>query len=353
MTSVVKALAVCGPTASGKSALGIALAKALNGEVVNVDSVQVYRDVDIGSAKVTMDEREGIAHHLLDLFPPNYQMNAGEYRELALPCVKEIEGRGKMPVLVGGSGMYLTVLLHGMADVPPTPLDVRAAVAALSREDQYAELQRVDPPTAARLHVNDTQRVSRALEIYRITGKPPSAIFEEHKFASQDVAALMIVLCRERDELYERINKRSQIMVEQGLLDETKKLLDTYGEIPVLETIGYKQARDVLSGKLPVGELAKEISLHTRRFAKRQMTYLRNEPLKRGWAVRPREDEAAQEVLGFSGASKRAQEKVKGFRALSMSEAEIIEAVRDRCKAPLVRSEVWYVYPTEGVRKTV
>lgn len=345
MTSVVKALAVCGPTASGKSALGIALAKALNGEVVNVDSVQVYREVDIGSAKIPEHERGGIPHHLLDLFPPNYQMNAGEYRELALPCVKEIESRGKLPVLVGGSGMYLTVLLHGMADVPPTPPDIRAAVAAISREEQYAELQRIDPPTAARLHVNDTQRVSRALEIFRLTGKRPSVLFEEHKFEKRDVVALIIVICREREELYDRINRRSQIMVDQGLIDETKRVLDTYGDIPVLETIGYRQARDILSGRIPQGELATEISLHTRRFAKRQMTYLRNEPVKRGWAVRPREDEVATEIVGVSAPSKRAQAKVKGFRALSMSEGEILEAVRERLKAPLERSEVWYVHP--------
>jgi tRNA dimethylallyltransferase len=345
MTSVVKALAVCGPTASGKSALGISLAKALQGEVVNVDSVQVYRDVDIGSAKVSMLERDGVPHHLLDLVPPDCQMNAGEYRGIALPCLREIESRGKLPVLVGGSGMYLTVLLHGMADVPATPPEVRAAVAALSREEQYEELNRVDPPTAARLHVNDTQRVSRALEIYRITGKRPSVLFEEHKFASQDVAALMIVICRERAELYARIDERSRLMIEQGLLSETKNLLDTYGEIAVLETIGYKQARDVISGKRNESECASEISLHTRRFAKRQMTYLRNEPLKRGWTVRPGEDEAAEEIVGFTGGSKRAQGKVKGFRALSMSEGELVEAVRERLKAPLVKSEVWYVHP--------
>lgn len=345
MTSVVKALAVCGPTASGKSALGIALAKALNGEVVNVDSVQVYRGLDIGSAKVLEHEREGIPHHLLDLVPPSYQMNAGEYRERALPCVQEIDARGKMPILVGGSGMYLTVLLHGMADVPPTPPEVREVVALLSREEQYAELQRIDPVTAARLHSNDTQRVSRALEIFRITGRAPSVFFEEHKFATQDVVALMIVLCREREDLYARINTRSQVMVDQGLLEETRKILDAYGEVPVLETIGYRQARDVISGGLPEADLAGEISLHTRRFAKRQMTYLRNEPLKRGWAVRPREDEPAEEIVGFSAPSKRAQGKVKGFRALSMSEGEIVEAVRERLKAPLEKSEVWYVHP--------
>ena len=339
----IQAVAVCGPTASGKTALGISLAKHLNGEVLNVDSVQVYRDVDIGSAKATLEERQGVPHHLLDLVAPNYQMNAGEYRERALSCAQEVSLRGKLPVLVGGSGMYLTVLLHGMADVPPTPPDVRAEVLKLSREEQHQELQRVDPVTAARLHVNDTQRVSRALEIFRITGKRPSELFDEHKFESQDVAALMIVICRERDELYERINRRSQIMVDQGLIEETKKLLATYGKVPMLDTIGYKQACDVLEGRLAAGDLVQEIALHSRRFAKRQMTFLRNEPGKRGWSIRPSEGEPGREIVGFTTESKKALARTKGFRAMELTKEELVARVGKRMSTPLERTEVWYV----------
>jgi tRNA dimethylallyltransferase len=335
---------VCGPTASGKTTLGISLAKHLNGEVLNVDSVQVYKDVDIGSAKATLEERQGVPHHLLDLVAPNYQMNAGEYRERALLCAQELSTRGKLPVLVGGSGMYLTVLLHGMADVPPTPPEVRVEVLRLSREEQYTELQKVDPVTAARLHVNDTQRVSRALEIFRITGKRPSEFFEEHKFSSQDVAALMIVICRERDELYDRINRRAQNMIDQGLIEETKKILDAYGKAPVLDTIGYKQACDVLEGDLAEADLAEEIALHTRRFAKRQMTFFRNEPGKRGWSIRPTEDEPGREIVGFTTESKKALAKTKGFRAMELTEAELVARVRERLGKPLGRTEVWYVW---------
>ena len=340
----LQALAVCGPTASGKTALGILLAKQCNGEVLNVDSVQVYKDLDIGSAKVTVEERDGIPHHLLDLVAPDYQMNAGEYRERALSCAHEVSARGKLPVLVGGSGMYLTVLLHGMADVPPTPPEVRAEVLKLSREEQYAELQEVDPATAARLHVNDTQRVSRALEIFRITGKRPSDFFDEHKFNAQDVAALMIVICRGRDELYDRINRRSQQMIDRGLVDETRKILASYGRVPVLETIGYKQACDFLEGRLSQVEFAEEIALHTRRFAKRQMTFLRNEPGKRGWAVRPTDEEPGRQIVGFTTESKKAQEKTKGFRAMELTEEELVAQVRERLRKPLERSEVWYVW---------
>jgi len=339
----LQAIAVCGPTASGKTALGITLARHLNGEVVNVDSVQVYRGADIGSAKATLDERQGIPHHLLDLVAPDQPMNAGEYRERALVALKDIFARAKVPVLVGGSGMYLTILLHGIAEVPATPPDVRAAVALLSREEQYDELIRVDSVTAARLHVNDTQRVSRALEIFRLTGKKPSAFFEEHRFSDRDVAALMIVICRERDELYERINLRSRVMLDAGLIEETRKILSTYGNVPVLETIGYKQACEHLEGKLSFDAVVGEISLHTRRFAKRQMTFLRNEPAKRGWAVRPRDDEPGREIVGFTTESKRALAETKGFRAMEVSEGELVTRVQERLRTPLERTEVWYV----------
>jgi tRNA dimethylallyltransferase len=339
----IQALAVCGPTASGKTALGIALARSLRGEVVNVDSVQVYKGADIGSAKATFAERQGIPHHLLDLIDPDEPMNAGEYRERALECLRDIAAREKVPVLVGGSGMYLTILLHGIAQVPATPPDVRAAVASLSREEQYEELRRVDPATAARLHGNDTQRVSRALEIVRVTGKKPSEFFDAHKFASQDVAALMIVICRERDELYDRINRRSRMMLDSGLLDEAQTLLGRYGKVPVLETIGYKQACEYLEGRLALEHVAAEISLHTRRFAKRQMTFLRNEPGKRGWCVRPGTDEQGREIVGFTTESKRARAETKGFRAMEITEVELVARVQERLRTPLERTEVWYV----------
>ena len=343
MKGPIQALAVCGPTASGKTSLGVSLAQQLSGEVLNVDSVQVYKDVDIGSAKATLEERKGVPHHLLDLVAPNYQMNAGEYRERALACAQEVSARGKLPVLVGGSGMYLTVLLHGMADVPPTPPEVRSDVAKLSREEQYAELQRVDPVTAARLHVNDTQRVSRALEIFRISGKRPSEFFDEHKFQSQDIAALMIVICRERDDLYDRINRRSQRMIDLGLVEETRKIIDTYGKVPVLETIGYKQACDHLEGRLGAVALAEDIALHTRRFAKRQMTFLRNEPAKRGWLVHPSGEEPGREIVGFTTESKKALAKTKGFRAMGVTEGDLVARVRERLRSPMERTEVWYV----------
>lgn len=339
-------VAVCGPTASGKSALSIDMAKALGAEVVNVDSVQVYRGLDIGSAKLTQAEQGGVPHHLLDVFEPSQPANVAQFRELALAAVRDVSARGKVPLLVGGSGMYFTILLHGLAEVPPTPVEVRAAVAVLAPEAMYEELAAADPETAARLNRNDIQRISRALEIVRVTGKKPSEIFAQHEFAGAEVASLVIVLCRPRNELYSRIDARSALMVEQGLVEETRAILDRVGDVPALETLGYKQAKALLARDLSREKLVHEIALHTRRFAKRQMTYWRNEPAKRGWLTRPSDDETAHEVAGFETFPARAQKRIKGFRALRFTAQELVLAVQQRLAHPLERTEVWYVQPS-------
>jgi tRNA dimethylallyltransferase len=343
MSTPYRTLAVCGPTASGKSALSLELARALSGEIVNVDSVQVYRELDIGSAKLRNDEQQSIPHHVLDIFSPEKAGNVAEFRLAALAAIGDVTRRNHLPILVGGSGLYVTALLHGLAELPSTPAAVRAAVSALSPGEQYAELLKVDPITAKRLNPNDLQRVSRALEVYRITGEPLSQVIEQHRFLSVDVASLVIVICRPRDELYRRIDVRAQEMVERGLIAETEKILSRYGRVPILETLGYKQACDYTEGKLSKEEVAHEIAMHTRRFAKRQMTYWRNEPTKRGWVTRPRADEAASEVQGFTDFSPRAQKSMKGFRAFEWSTEELLRNVTERLAKPLLTTEVWYV----------
>jgi tRNA dimethylallyltransferase len=336
-------VAVCGPTASGKSDVGIALARAVDGEVVNVDSVQVYKDFCIGAAKVPVEERQGVPHHLLDIFSPEAPANVSEFREASLRALDDITARGKLPILVGGSGMYFTILLHGLAEVPATPAEVRNEIAQLSPEVAHAELARLDPETAARLHINDRQRVTRALEILRVSGRKPSELFAEHQFKAKDVVSLVVVICRPRDELYRRIDVRSRLMLEQGLIEETQAIRDKYGEIALLDTLGYKQAKQFIANELSYEETVTEIALHTRRFAKRQMTFWRNEPGKRGWDVRPYEGEQSVEIAGFESAPKRAHKNMVGFRALSLSEAELIKSVRERLTRPLERTEVWYV----------
>lgn len=338
-----RTLAVCGPTASGKSALAIDLALALGGEVINLDSVQVFRGFDIGSAKLSVDERRGVPHHVLDIFAPDEPANVARFREAALAAIDDTTARGRVPMLVGGSGLYVTALLHGLADVPATPADVRGAVAALSPDEQYSELQRVDPITAERLNPNDQQRVSRAVEIFRVTGRPASEFFAQHTFATVDVASLVLVLCRPRDELYARIDFRAAQMLKAGLVAETVALRAQYGQVAPLDTLGYKQACRYLDGTLSEGDLSREIAMHTRRFAKRQMTYWRNEPAKRGWIVRPSDHEEAQIVSGFDDFPARAQQRMKGFRAFVWGRDELIDRARRRLAEPLLRTEVWFV----------
>ena len=341
----IKALAVCGPTASGKSALSISLAQALHGEVVNVDSVQVYKELNVGSAKLSAAERGGVPHHLLDVWAPNAAGNVAQFRSLALDATRDIAGRSKLPILVGGSGLYFTALLHGLAELPPTSDEVRRAVATCTPEEMYAELERCDPATAQRLNPRDVQRVSRAVEIARMTGQKPSDVVAEHTFSRIDVVSLVLVLCRPRDELYARIDSRSAQMVRDGLIPETAGILERFGSVPALETLGYKQAKALLAGELEEASLVQEISLHTRRFAKRQMTYWRNEPVKRGWIVRPGAGEEAQEVAGFDSFPARAQKRMKSFRAFAWPHDRLVEAVRARLAQPLERTEVWLILP--------
>lgn len=345
-----KALAVCGPTAVGKSALGITLAAAFNGEVLNVDSVQVYRGFDIGAAKVPVAERCGVPHHLIDIFDPAEPANVARFRAHAISAMTDLRARGRLPVLVGGSGMYLTVLLHGLAEVPEAAAGLRQVLAGLSVAELYEELTHADPETAARLNPHDRYRVERAVEVLRASGEKPSELYARHRFAAQDVCALVVALCLPRDQLYARIEQRAAEMVQRGLLAETAALRARYGDIPLLRTLGYQQAWDLLTGKISEPQLVHEITLHTRRFAKRQMTYWRNEPVKRGWRVRPVEDEAAEEVVGMDATVPlRGRQRVKNFRAFRYSVLELTAAIAHRLAAPLERTEVWYVWLREGI----
>jgi len=327
------ALAVCGPTAVGKSDVAIQLARAWNGkaEIVNLDSVQVYRGLDIGSAKLTVSERGGIPHHLFDLFPPNHSGNVAQFREAALDTFTDLQARGVFGIGVGGSGMYLTALLHGLADVPATPPELREQVQALSTEMLYEALVREDPVTAARLHPRDRQRVSRALEVVRLTGGSLTERIGEHVFGGADVVALVVVLCRPRSELYERIDRRAEVMVRHGIIEETEEVLRSYGEVPILKTLGYRQVCDYLAGRLPYEALAEEIALKTRQFAKRQMTYWRNEPRKRGWLTSPLQCQDRKE-------------EEKHFQTMHFSSVQALyAAVNARFSLPFDRTEVWYV----------
>lgn len=339
-------LAVCGPTASGKSDVGILLAESLSGEVVSVDSVQIYRGADIGSAKVATEEQRGIPHHLLDILDLATDSNAASFCSAAKSCIDSISDRGKLPILTVGTTMYFTTLVHGIAPLPPRNDELRSELAALRPDQLFEKLREIDPERAEKLAPNDTTRVIRAIESHHFTARPQSEIHRQHGFSDVDVTGVFLVLVRPRDELYARIDARSKIMVERGLLTEARSIYKAHGEnIPIFSTIGYREALQVLKGELPEGELAEAVALATRRYAKRQMTFWRNEPEKRSWEVFPKSGDPDAFETGKEGIVGRASTaQAKGFLVKKMSIPQIAASFAERVtKGEFDRPEVWYV----------
>ncbi len=322
---------VAGPTAAGKSALGLRLAEALGGEIVSIDSVQVYRGADVGSAKPTTIEQRVVPHHMIDRWEPSHGGDMAQFLRGARSAINEVAARGKPVVCVGGTGLYLTGLLHGLAELPPRDELLRAELESLTGDELVKRLLDVDPEAAARLHRNDRVRLIRAIEGSEISGEPMSARQARHGYREALYRARLLVPLWSRAELYRRIDQRTETMVTGGLLAETRAIHDRYGAgAPVLDAVGYAEARAVLRGQLDEADLIAAIAQATRRFAKRQMTYWRNEPLKRGWEIRPALDDPAIELpqgaRGGAGALFRAREI--DFGALPCREERCVVVVR-------------------------
>jgi tRNA dimethylallyltransferase len=279
-----RVIVVCGPTAVGKTRAGIALAQALNGEIVSADSMQVYRGMDIGTAKPTAEERAAATHHLIDIVEPDEPFDAAVYGALARDAVAGLHRRGKVPVVVGGTGLYIKALLRGLFRAgggdPALRRRLRAEAEALGAERLHARLAECDPAAAARLHPNDTFRVLRALEVYELTGRPISGLQQEHGFAETPFAALTIGLTLDRATLYQRIDRRVDAMVAAGLEQEVRCLLDRgFGpELTSMQSIGYSHMTAFVGGALTWEECLRTLKRDTRRFAKRQLTWFRSEP---------------------------------------------------------------------------
>ena len=282
---------ISGPTGAGKSELSIKLALSIGGEIINCDSVQVYRQCDIGSAKPSEGERRRVPHHLFDIFEPNEQCDATRYRELALGVIAEVQARAKIPILVGSSGLYISTLLEGIDPMPASSAEVRSLLNEWSTESLYKELLFVDPERAQALHPCDRGRIIRALEVWRVSGVPQSVWFKESSVCEEkirEVPAVVLVLVPDRQVLYARINERSRQMINGGLVEETRSIIEQYGSlIAPMYAIGYREVVEFLArGGLAAERelLVEQIALVTRRYSKRQRTYWRNEPEKRGWA---------------------------------------------------------------------
>jgi tRNA dimethylallyltransferase len=279
-------IAVVGPTASGKTAAAVALCRALDAEAVSMDAMQVYRGMDIGTAKPTEAERDGVMHHLLDVAEPGIPFSVADYRALADAAIADIVARGRLPVLVGGTGLYLNALTLDM-DFAKAPADEdfrrrleTEAYAANGREALHARLARVDPQSALRLHVNDVRRVVRALEIHHLTGKPMSAHAADFRASPRGPALIAVGLDMERAALYARIDARVHGMLRQGWLEEVARLLaaGVPEDSQAMQAIGYRELLPVARGEAVLDEVIPQIQQATRRYAKRQLTWFRRDP---------------------------------------------------------------------------
>ena len=272
-------IAITGPTASGKSALAVEYAASVGGEVVSVDSRQIYRGLDVGTAKPTADERRRVPHHLIDEADPSEPLSAGAYAQLVNDRIDEVLARGAVPVLAGGSTLYLDAVVHGIADLEVPGADGAVSADELAspeaRERLYAELANADPDAAATLDATKTQRLSRLVGILRATGRPPSAIWAEAPPPRHAID--VVVLDRPRQELYDRIDRRVDQMLADGLVEENRRLLALGLRLdrPPLRTIGYAEVIDHLEGRIDEAEMVRLIKRNTRRYAKRQLTWFR------------------------------------------------------------------------------
>jgi len=275
---------VLGPTAAGKSGLAVRIAAAFGGEIINFDSVQVYRGFDVGSGKLPPAERGGIPHHLIDLVEPNATFTAGDYRIEGLRVLESLRRRGKVPVLVGGSGLYLRALLLGLFSGPRRSQELRGRLGELAgrrgREFLHRMLLRKDPASALRIQPRDTQKIIRALEVCFLARQPFSTLLGQGREGLDGFQVFKVGLNPHRAELYKRIDARTQQMYAKGLVDEVRIMLARpHGtRIAPLEALGYRQARAFVEGQISLDDALRNTQLATRQYAKRQLTWFRKEP---------------------------------------------------------------------------
>jgi len=276
-------VAVAGPTGSGKSDLALAIAQQFDGEIVNCDSLQVYRHFDIGTAKLPPDERRGIPHHLIDILDPDEIFTAGEYARLARETIHAISQRGRLPILAGGTGFYLRALLDGLFEGPSRDQSLRDRLAR--REERRAGslhrlLTRFDSATARKIHPHDVPKVTRALEVCLLTRRPVSELFRQGRDALGGYRTLKLGLLPDRDALYQRLDQRCAAMFANGLVEEVRHILGLgfAAESKPFESHGYKQALQSIRGELNLREAIFYAQRNTRQYAKRQLTWFRREP---------------------------------------------------------------------------
>jgi len=274
-------IVICGPTASGKTSVAIELAAIFNGEIIGADSMQIYRYMDIGTAKPTLQEQARIPHYMIDIVDPDQHFDARLYAQMAQNQAVELAFRDIVPFVVGGTGLYIKAFVHGLFQAEPANHDIRKSLNAEAQsrgtDSLHQRLSQFDPETAAKIHSNDTYRIIRALEIYEITGKTISEYHREHRFQDAPFRVLKIGLKIDREQLYDRINHRVDVMIAAGFVDEVKALLDQgYApDLKSMQSIGYRHMVDFIRGDLPWDEALRTLKRDTRRYAKRQLTWFK------------------------------------------------------------------------------
>lgn len=277
-------LVIVGPTASGKTALSLDLAERFGGEIVNADSVQIYRHFDIGSGKPSVEERASVPHHLFDALDPLDAIDAGRYADMAHRVIADIRARGRLPIVCGGTFLWVLALTHGLAKLPSGDAAIRARhleeAERDGREALHLRLADVDPKSAARIAPNDFVRVSRALEVWELSGKPLSAFHEEHGFGEPRERLRLVGIEWSKEELSARIAERTRAFLERGWIDEVRELVEGgYREARAMGSVGYRQLLDFIEGRLGEDELPEAIDRATRVFVRRQRTWLRDRPV--------------------------------------------------------------------------
>ena len=276
-----KVIVICGPTASGKTSLSIELAKQINGEIVSCDSMQIYKDMTIGTAKPTKEEMDGIKHYLLDFVYSDQRYSVAEYKKDAENTIEKIISEGKVPIVVGGTGLYLEALIYNIEyQNIEEDMEYRNKLYEIEREQGLSKLyemaSKIDSKAMEKISPNDKKRICRVLEIYHLTGKTKTELEEESRKNEPKYNYKLFGITMDREKLYERINLRVDIMINQGLIDEVKNLLEKYNNFPTaMQGLGYKEVVEYLNGLITKDEMIDKIKMETRRYAKRQLTWFR------------------------------------------------------------------------------
>lgn len=284
MNEKIPIVILVGPTAVGKTDLSIQIAKNINGEIISADSMQIYKYMDIGSAKITEDEMNGVKHYLIDEITPDTEFSVSDFQKLAKKYIKEIYNKSKIPVIVGGTGLYINSLLYNL-DFSKTISNIDYRNELTEKANKYGNeyiydiLKEVDPNSLSRIHLNDTKRIIRALEIYKETGKPMSHFYNNFRERNTDYDVAYIALNMERIKLYDRVNKRVDIMINNGLIEEVQNLLDKGFDknLVSMQGLGYKEIVSYLEGVFSLDVAIEILKRDTRRYAKRQLTWFRRD----------------------------------------------------------------------------